>query len=168
MILGLLSDTHGHIARTEQALEILRNEQAEILFHCGDLGSEEVVSLLFEVQEQGTPVLAVPGNVDEWDPGLILYAKKLGLPLSRTVQTTQGGKTIAVHHGHDPREMDKLTSMVGLNLLFTGHTHVAKDQTIGTVRVINPGAVYRAQVPSVAVLNTETDNCTWIPLQLDS
>jgi len=168
MILGILSDTHGHLPRTRTAIRQLTDAGAELLIHCGDLGSEEIVTLLFEVKEEGLPVIAVPGNVDEWDPGLILYAKKLGLSLPRTARTTQGGMTIAVHHGHDPREMSSLEHTPGLDLLFTGHTHVAKDQIIGSLRILNPGAVYRAQIPSVAVFDTETREMTWIPLELDS
>ncbi len=168
MILGILSDTHGHLERTRTALRQLKEAGAEFLIHCGDLGSEEMVSLLFEENEEGLPVLAVPGNVDEWDPGLILYAKKLGMPLPRTARITLGGLTVAVHHGHDPREMMVLEKTPKLDLLFTGHTHVAKDDTRGNVRILNPGAVYRAQIPSVAVFDTESREMTWMPLELDT
>jgi len=165
MKLGLLSDTHGHVARTERALKILRDQGATELIHCGDVGSEDIISLLFEQQENGIPVTAVMGNVDEWDPSLILYAKKVDVPLSRLQRLERDGLTIAVFHGHEYRTMDHLLADPDLDLLFTGHTHVAKDETVGSVRVINPGAVYRANPPGVSVFDTETQKLNFIPLE---
>ena len=164
MILGLLSDTHGHLQRTTEAINLLKVAGAEQLIHCGDLGSEEVLTYLFEQQEQGLPVTAVPGNVDEWDPGLILYAKKLGIPLPRLQRFELEGLQIAVHHGHDPYIMQNLLLDSELQLLFTGHTHVAKDEQEGNVRVINPGAVYRANPPGVSVFDTETGDLQFLAL----
>ncbi|WFB35191.1 YfcE family phosphodiesterase [Kiritimatiellota bacterium B12222] len=166
MIIGLLSDTHGHLARSEQALDLLQQAGAEQIIHCGDLGSEELLSLLFEVQTEGTPIYAVPGNVDEWEPGLILYAKKLGIPLPRVHRFELADKQIALHHGHDPQVMTELMADPDLDYLFSGHTHVAKDERQGNLRMINPGAVYRATPPGVSVLDTESDQLTFIPLPL--
>ncbi|MDF3129548.1 YfcE family phosphodiesterase [Kiritimatiellaeota bacterium B1221] len=166
MILGLLSDTHGHLHRTEAALCILKDAGSEHLIHCGDLGSEDILTLLFEQKEQGIPVTAVPGNVDEWDPDLILYAKKLGIPLPRLQRLELAGLNIAVHHGHDFHIMGNLLADPELQLLFTGHTHVAKDEQEGDIRIINPGAVYRANPPGVSVFNTETAELKFLPLNL--
>jgi len=164
MILGLLSDTHGHLPRTERALDLLRSRGAEHLIHCGDLGGEPIVDLLFEQRETGLPVTAVPGNVDEWDPDLILYTKKLGLPLPRTARLEIDALRIAVFHGHDPREMNALRADAKLDLLFTGHTHVARDDQENGLRIVNPGAVYRARVPSVALFDTRTRECRFLEL----
>ncbi|MGA0333593.1 MAG: metallophosphoesterase family protein [Kiritimatiellia bacterium] len=164
MILGLLSDTHGHGDRTEKALALLRGAGAEHLIHCGDLGGEEILSLLLEEQENGTPVTAVPGNVDEWDPGLLLYGKKIGIPLPRVHRLILDGMRIAVHHGHDPALLQSLSVEPDLDLLFTGHTHVAKDERCGPLRIINPGAVYRARPPGVSVLDTRTGELRFFPL----
>jgi predicted phosphodiesterase len=40
--------------------------------------------------------------------------------------------------------------------LLQGHTHVRADERVGTVRVINPGALHRAAQKTVATLDTET------------
>lgn len=161
MILGLLSDTHGHAQRTVHALELLRKAGAEHLVHCGDLGGEEVLNLLFETRESGTPVTAVPGNVDDWDPGLKLYADKLGFPLPHHTRFEIDGLRVAVHHGHDDRLMRTLRADPRLDILFTGHTHVAADETDGPVRVINPGAVYRATTPGVSTFDTQSRKLTF-------
>jgi putative phosphoesterase len=155
MKLGLLSDTHGHQSRTTAALRLLRDQGVNQLIHCGDIGSDLVLDLLLEQQETGLPVTVVPGNVDEWDPGLLRYGRSLGFDLTLVARLHVASVSIAVHHGHHPDLMQSLTEENELDLLFTGHTHVARDETVGTVRVINPGAVYRAQVPSVAVLNLD-------------
>ncbi|MEX2605919.1 MAG: YfcE family phosphodiesterase, partial [Kiritimatiellia bacterium] len=139
MKLGILSESHGHLRRTEHALDLLREHGAEQLIHCGDLGGEDIVTLLFEQQENGMPVYAVPGNVDEWDPDLILYAKKIGLPLPQIRQVQLDQWNIAIYHGHDHRTLDRLCADPDFNLIFTGHTHVARDEQHGHLRIINPG-----------------------------
>lgn len=164
MILGLLSDSHGNRPRTEAALALLRQHRAQHLIHCGDLGSEDILTLLFEQQEHGTPVTAVPGNVDEWDPGLILYAKKLGIPLPRTARLEIDTLRIAVTHGHDKEAYTRLLDEPGLNLLFTGHTHLTRDETLGTLRILNPGALHRTPDPGCALYDTATGRWTRLSL----
>ena len=39
------------------------------------------------------------------------------------------------------------------DFLFYGHTHVAEEHRTGPTRVINPGALHRARVKSVLVLD---------------
>jgi len=51
-----------------------------------------------------------------------------------------------------------------IDYLFLGHTHETLHQHEGKVYVINPGALYRASVKSVAVLDTETDEVRFIPV----
>ena len=41
--------------------------------------------------------------------------------------------------------------------LITGHTHVKRDERIGKIRWINPGALYRALEKTVAILDTTSD-----------
>ena len=45
----------------------------------------------------------------------------------------------------------------GVRYLCHGHTHARADGRQGPTRVINPGALFRATVYSVAVLDPETD-----------
>ena len=46
MHLGILSDTHGQLARTTRAVATLINQGAEALVHCGDLTGPELVGRL--------------------------------------------------------------------------------------------------------------------------
>jgi putative phosphoesterase len=154
MKLGLLSDTHGHLERTERALSLLHEQGAEHFIHCGDIGSDLVLDLLLGVTADGTPLTVVPGNVDEWDPGFMRYARSLGFTLSPIERISLHDRTFAVHHGHQSHSLQQLLTDPDVEILFTGHTHIARDEQVGHVRVINPGAVYRASIPSVAVLDT--------------
>lgn len=160
MIIGLLSDTHGNLSRTRSALDALSAAGAEHLIHCGDLGGEEVLTLLFEKQQEGVPVTAVAGNVDEWNPDLILYAKKLGLPLPRTTRVELDGIAAAICHGHRPEDMATLLDDPDIGLVFTGHTHIPRDETVGNTRFLNPGALHRAEVPGYALFNTVSQGWT--------
>jgi putative phosphoesterase len=164
MKIGVFSDTHGNIPRTKTVLEFFSSAGIDHVIHCGDLGSEDIVTLLFEVKESGIPVTAVAGNVDEWDPGLILYAKKLGMPLAGTARIGAGDFRAAVCHGHNPHNMDCLLNDSRVPVLFTGHTHVPRDEFLCNTRILNPGAVHRAEVPGYALFDTETGN--WARLAL--
>lgn len=156
MLIGVISDTHGNLPRTGQALRLLRDDGINHLIHCGDLGGEDILTLLFELREEGLPVTAVPGNVDEWAPDIILLAKKLDFPLPRVARLTLDGLNTAVFHGHDPREWDRLHEESSLDILFTGHTHEPRDEQIGSLRILNPGAIHRARVPGYALFDTRT------------
>lgn len=161
MKLGILSDTHGHIERTERALSLLHEQGAERYIHCGDIGSELVLDLLLGVTADGTPLTVVPGNVDEWDPEFILYARTLGFDLPKVARVNVDSRTFAVHHGHEAHAMNQVLMDPAVEILFTGHTHVARDEQVGHIRVINPGAVYRASIHSCAILDTEDNDALY-------
>lgn len=46
MRVGIISDTHGQVDFTRPAVRMLESLDVERLFHCGDIGSPEVVELL--------------------------------------------------------------------------------------------------------------------------
>ncbi len=153
MLLGLLSDTHNNLRRTEEALSRLREAEVDRIIHCGDLGGEEVLTQLFTVRECGTPVEVVLGNVDEWDSELLLFAKKLGMELPRLIRAEADGVCYGITHGHDPKAWQELSEDPRVQLLFSGHTHVARDAQEGHQRHINPGAVHRSAQPQCATLH---------------
>ena len=49
MVLGILSDTHGHARRTAAAVRLLEQLGAEAFVHCGDIGSPDVLDELAEI-----------------------------------------------------------------------------------------------------------------------
>ena len=51
-----------------------------------------------------------------------------------------------------------------LTVVVYGHTHEKRDEVVHNTRCINPGALHRAPVYTVAVLDTEDDTLTFYEL----
>ena len=62
MLIGVLSDTHGQLDATRQAVRTFEALQAALVIHCGDVGRLETVSLF-----DPWPSHFVFGNVDNQD-----------------------------------------------------------------------------------------------------
>ncbi len=167
MKIGILSDTHGDVKRTETAVEKLLGQGVSVLCHCGDVGSESVlITLATACLPKGIPVHAVLGNVDHWEVGVRDFPTGAGVRVHgrRALLELEGRKLIVVH-GDDPHLLFEAVRSQLYDYCLTGHTHVAEDFTEGRTRVINPGAVYRAQTPSVAVLDLASDVLQVMPLR---
>ncbi|MEE2971936.1 MAG: YfcE family phosphodiesterase [Planctomycetota bacterium] len=144
--IGLLSDSHGDVARTRRGLELLLDHRVSLIVHCGDLGSEEVVDQL-----AGLPVRLVLGNVDPRSRGR--YAELLGLPpTDRSLRLRIAGRRIGITHGHLDDEVKALVT-AGPDYIVHGHTHRIRDETVNGIRFLNPGAVTPSPTSSVAILN---------------
>ena len=164
MILGILSDTHGQTRRTADALRLLQRVGAEALVHCGDVGGAGVLDVL-----AGWRAWIQWGNTDAADDALVAHAEALGLNAAHEVplHLDLDGHRIAVFHGHEPAFLRffkrkpvggaRGAGRVGRDYVLCGHQHVASDTCIGCWRVINPGALHRAYVYTVATLDLATD-----------
>lgn len=160
MLLGIISDTHDDLARTGEALRILQNQRADALIHCGDLASDEIVFLCSQL-----PFYFVFGNHDaDFVPQLLAASEQSGatcLEWGGSIELS--GKRIAVAHGH--MTMDIRPLIAGSpDYLLTGHTHEPLTSWQGSTHRICPGALYRANPPTFAILNLETDEVEFIPL----
>ncbi len=164
MHLALLSDTHGNVARTVRAIAALKAFHPDHVIHCGDIGSAAVLTeLAAGFADPETPITCVFGNVDTYADDLFSPVGYLDLP-GRLATLHLAGHAIAVLHGDDLRRLDGLIASQNYDYLFTGHTHLAADDRHGRTRVINPGALHRAQQPSCAILNLATDDLTFLPI----
>jgi putative phosphoesterase len=165
VILGILSDTHGRADLTALALSILRNAGAQVFIHCGDVGGKPVLDQLAKVGAH-----FVWGNTDEPGTALTQYVRALGLPLPGVppLRLNLGHKSIAVFHGHelefarlaqlaDRIDPGPFRRLAAADYVFFGHRHVPYDRQCGPIRVINPGAIHRAQVRTVATLDLARD-----------
>ncbi|HEX5444919.1 MAG TPA: metallophosphoesterase family protein, partial [Pirellulales bacterium] len=65
MLVGVISDTHGHVEFTRSAVRMFESCAVELVIHCGDIGSNEIVGL-FALW----PAHFVFGNVDHDQRGL--------------------------------------------------------------------------------------------------
>jgi putative phosphoesterase len=153
MIVGLLSDTHDRLAAMVAGMNLLQQAGAEFFIHCGDVGSEQIFDQL-----AGTKSVFVWGNND-WDrTTLSRYAKALDIQNGNTfVEIELDGKLAAVTHGDDPKIVRRVIDEQRHDYLFVGHSHIKADKHFGNVRLINPGALHRANPKTVALLDTQTD-----------
>ena len=160
MKLGILSDTHAMVARTRQLADRLREEHVDAVIHCGDIGSETILEILYATfGPSEVPVHAVLGNVDyEVYPeiGVEIHGRFASLSL--------GGKRIAVIHGDDERTLRDAIASGRFDYVFTGHTHQRDDRTVGSTRIINPGALQRTAQPGGAVLDLDNGELRYLNL----
>lgn len=153
MIVGILSDTHDRIHAAAAGIAVLRAKGAEFFIHCGDVGSQRVLDHL-----AGLPAAFVWGNTDYDRRGLQRYAADIGVTcLGDVGELELGGKLFVILHGDDAAARRRLLDQQRHDYLLQGHTHLAADQRIGRVRLINPGALHRTRHKTVATLNTTTD-----------
>lgn len=153
MLIGILSDTHDRTETMAAAVQLLQARGAEYFIHCGDVGSPAVLDYL-----AGHKACFVWGNCD-WDRiGLQRYAKSIEIDCFGAFGELElDGRKLAVIHGDDPALKRRLLSEQKHDYLLQGHTHVKQDARIGKMRLINPGALHRANPKTVALLDTASD-----------
>jgi putative phosphoesterase len=159
MLLGVLSDTHGHIANTQAAVRMLESLQVDTVLHCGDIGSASIPSLL-----ENWPTHYVFGNVDYNETELRDAILKSGHQCHhRFGEIELAGKKIALLHSHDAKLFEKTIRSGRFDLVCYGHTHQAEQHLEGQTLVLNPGAVYRATPHSLAVVELPALRATIVP-----
>jgi putative phosphoesterase len=148
MLIGIVSDTHGHVEFARPAVRMLESCEVELVIHCGDIGSEDIVGLF-----ERWPTHFVFGNCDTQPERL----RRAILAAGKTCHDRFGaleavGRKIAFLHGDDVA-LWKETITSGLyDLVCYGHTHVPEQHLEGRTLVLNPGALYRANPHSLAIV----------------
>ncbi len=160
MRLGIVSDTHGHIVHTQAAIRMLQSLEVEAVIHCGDIGSEEVVDLFSE-----WPTYFVFGNCDSRREALRESIEASGNQcLGSFGEVTLEGTHIAVLHSDDRQRFREALQGGAYDLVCYGHTHVAAIDRHGDTLALNPGAVYRANPHSIALVELPALEATIVPL----
>ncbi|MFO0899202.1 MAG: metallophosphoesterase family protein [Pirellulales bacterium] len=161
MLLGLISDTHGHVAFTLEAVRMLREFDVALLLHCGDIGTGAVVEALAE-----WPTHYVFGNCDRGLENSLRGAiERAGHTChERFGELELDSLRIAWLHGDDERRLEQTIAGGQYHVVCSGHTHVAKQSWVRDTLAINPGAVFRANPRSVAVLDLPSRELTTLPL----
>lgn len=128
MKIGVMADTHD---RLRPRLDKLARafEDAEEIWHLGDVCEPSVLDDVLALEK---PLAVVRGNCDwvaDW-------------PL--TLDFTRHG--VRFHLVHiPPREAPP-----GVRVLLHGHTHLPRDEYVGGVRFLNPGAVGKPKTHPVS------------------
>ncbi len=147
MLLGIVSDTHGQVDLTRQAVRIFESLSVELVIHCGDVGPPAVVELF-----EPWPTHFVLGNCDD--------RRALPAAIESAGQTCHDrfgsleleGKKIAFLHGDDAGLLNATIQNGRWDLVCYGHLHLAGTSVAGRTLVLNPGALCRSDHPSVAVV----------------
>jgi len=160
MKIAIISDTHDNINAVEQGVAELFRLKPELIIHCGDISSPSTMERF-----QGLPIRFVFGNCDWDEPLLQAEAKALGFePIEHTLQLELANKKIFVCHGDRANVYQQAVSSQSFDYIFHGHTHMASDSKEGNTRIINPGALYRAQQYTFAQLDLSSDKLSYITL----
>jgi putative phosphoesterase len=147
MLLGIVSDTHGHVAMTQSAVHMLESLEVDAVVHCGDIGTPEVVA-----QFRHWPTHFVLGNVDSNEQELrAAVAAISGFFHGRFADLRFEGRRVAVLHSDDSKRFLQTIAGGDFDLVCYGHTHVAEQHHQGNTLVVNPGALYRAARHTIAI-----------------
>jgi putative phosphoesterase len=148
MRLGVVSDTHGHAAYTLGAIRLLQKEAVGVVIHCGDIGSPGLVPFF-----AGWPTHFGLGNVDHDRAALqwaICDAEQTCHERFGTLELN--GVKIAFLHSDDHEAFRDAIDGQEYDLVCYGHTHKAESHREGRTLVLNPGALYRANPHTFAVV----------------
>ena len=147
MRIAVVSDTHGRVENARRAFRLLEGFAPQALLHCGDIGSTGVVA------EFPWPSHYVFGNVDYDERVLRTAIESAGhVCHGRFGELELAGVKICLLHGDDFRRLQDAISGGKYALVCHGHTHVALNQIVGSTRVLNPGALHRANPHSIAIV----------------
>lgn len=160
MRLGIVSDSHGHVELTKPAVRMLESLEVDAVLHCGDIGSMDVVRLFTQ-----WPTHFVFGNCDE-------DTEHFATLIQRAGQSCHGlfgdlefeGVRVALLHSHERRRFRETIDSGEYQLICYGHTHVAAIDRHGDTVVLNPGALYRADPHSIAVVELPAVAATIVTL----
>jgi uncharacterized protein len=158
--IGVISDTHGHVELTRPAVRMFESLNVEAVLHCGDIGSPEVVRLFGD-----WPTHFVFGNCDENRTELAEAIAAAGQTCHAEFGDLQlGGVRVALLHSHDRRRFREVCDGGQYRLVCYGHTHVAAIDHHGETMILNPGAIYRANPHSIAIVDLPETKATIINL----
>jgi len=160
MRIGVISDTHGQTANTRAAVRLLESLQVAAVLHAGDIGSPAIPALL-----AAWPTHFVFGNCDHDPADLSAAIEQAGLAChGRFGDFLLGGRRIALLHSDDAKLFRRVCTSGEYDLVCYGHTHAAEQHREGNTLILNPGALYRANPHTLAVVELETMEATIVPL----
>jgi putative phosphoesterase len=160
MRIGVISDTHAHVQNTQRAVRMLESLEVEEVLHCGDICSTSIPPLL-----AAWPAHFVFGNCDHESDELREAIAAAGLTCHGLFGDFElGGRRIALIHSHDARLFRRVTTSGEYDLVCYGHSHIAEQHRQGKTLILNPGALYRADPHTIAVVELDSLEATIVPL----
>jgi uncharacterized protein len=143
MKIGVLSDTHIHLAEEIPPEIITVFSRVDLIVHAGDFVGSDVLDGLKKLGE----VRAVHGNVDSMKLRNLLPEKEI---------FAVEGRKIGITHGWGgPEGIEKrVKELLGdVDIVIYGHSHRAKIEQMGNVLFFNPGPGWQ----SFGILKIDSD-----------
>ena len=154
MIVGILSDTHDRLFFIDKAVKKFNERNVELVLHAGDYIAPFVDQHFKDLK---APLIGVVGNNDGEKKLLKKKFAEIGADIRGNFAFENiDGLRIGMLHGDNTELMQALLELGSLDVLISGHTHVAKTYRKGRTLVINPGEAcgYLTGKATVAILNT--------------
>ena len=153
MLIGLISDTHIPDRRIKLPQAVFDAfKDVDLILHAGDITSQSVLDDLSEI----APVHAIEGNMDR-------VIGELDLAPSKVIKVEN--HKIGIIHGEvyprgDTQQLYYSALELGVDILVSGHSHIAQLEKIKDIILVNPGSPTNPRLsdPSVALMNISEDN----------
>lgn len=157
---GLIADTHDNIGAIRQALKEFETHQVDRILHLGDLCQAEIAW-----EFSGAPVSYILGNNELEVVHLRKAVEAAGMEfLGEQAELKLNGISICLYHGTRQATLDRLIASQQYDYLLKGHSHYVEDYQSGRTRILNPGALWRAEEYSIAVFEPLKDKFQLIEL----
>lgn len=155
MLIAIISDTHDNFTNIEKFLSWAKENKIEIIIHCGDITTTEVITKLFAPTQINFHY--VLGNIGDRQSLLIIgnhfpnihcYGDQGELKLNN----------LQIGFCHFPEVAQQLAQQGNYQLIFYGHTHKPWIETLdNNCQLINPGTLGGVfQKATFAVYDTKT------------
>ena len=137
MRIGVVSDTHNHLANVGRIVELLNAAGVEHVIHTGDITQAKTLEVLAGLR---APLHGVYGNNDLERATLEHAAQRFGIDLRDPPLEIEWSER-RIHVVHDPRELEPVLSRgdAAPDLALHGHTHLHRLERAGRALVFNPG-----------------------------
>jgi putative phosphoesterase len=153
MRIGVVSDTHNHMASVLRIVELFRAAGVERVVHTGDITQAKVLDAFASL---GIPLHGVYGNNDLERESLASAALRHGFSLvDPPLELCWAGRELLVVH--DPRDLEP-ARRPHHELLLHGHTHRRRIERDAGALVFNPGecAGHRVGYNAVGIVDLAT------------
>lgn len=133
MQIGLMADSHDHLPRIDQAVDLFNRHTVEFVIHAGDFVAPFALAPLERLKCEWVGVF---GNNDGERAGL--ERRSRGRIRAGPYRMELGGKRLTVIHILEDLEREPEQA----DLIIFGHTHKAEIRQEGDILLVNPGETY--------------------------
>ena len=133
MRIGLMADSHDHLPRMRQAIEVFNRRRTDFVIHAGDFVAPFALAPLEELRCDWRGVY---GNNDGERTGLDRRSK--GRIVAGPLRLELEGRRLTVIHILEELDLPREEG----DVVIFGHTHQAEVRREGNLLLVNPGETY--------------------------